>query len=439
MGGYPSSPLYEDTPLGKPKMRLWELTSNSTRYDRARAAPSDEEMRTVWTVWSASFFVYATFNIIVFAGIAASRKTRRRPFNLYLLFLMIPDIMYTLFCAFQCAFLAANTGFVTPSDCQWQSFYLVFGLTANSWLNGVIAGELHRLLTFSGRRRRYFPPTLQKVTRNSLLVYAYSALLSAMGCIAYPWWPHRTDLLNGLVCMPMDFDTTSTILFWTLFVPFMSAIPLLYTLYVGFDVWRKGLLPPSGKRRELTIYFYKITGVFLLMWLPGVFIFYVLSGVTIWAIYAAPLWSHSQGAVAAGVSMMKKDIYDAVMDFVWCRSCKRCRGANDDGDDAEQAPSSLGSHLSLHERQLSDRAGLQRSVMNVWNNAQPATSDTVPDGDSHIDDDDDDIYSQGSSHKDPHDDKELGIIEEDRGEDDGVGEDRWRDEGEEGDKSDRRV
>ena len=38
MGGYASSPLYEDTQLGKPALRLWEITANSTRYDKARAA-----------------------------------------------------------------------------------------------------------------------------------------------------------------------------------------------------------------------------------------------------------------------------------------------------------------------------------------------------------------------------------------------------------------
>jgi hypothetical protein len=387
-------------------MRLWEITANSTRYDRARAAPSDEAMRNAWTVWSVAFFLFAAFNIFVFAGIVSSRKTRRRPFNLYLLYLMLPDIIYTLFCAIQCATLVANTGFATPSDCHWQSFYLVFGLTANSWLNGVIANELYRLLSFSSNRRKYNPPTLKAVTRKSLLVYLYSILLAGMGCMAYPWWPHRTDLQNGLVCLPMDFDTTSTILFWTLFFPFMSAIPLVYCVVVAFVVYRKGLLPPKGKRREITIYFYKITAVFLIMWLPGVFIFYVLSGVTIWAIYAAPLWSHSQGAVAAGVAMMKKDVYDAVMDLAWCRAeccrgscCYMCRGpryTSETGGAGRPTSNSTTSgdfpHRSASAR-LSDRAGLRASIMRIMEKNSLRRQSVEDDDD---DDDDEDIYSQGS-------------------------------------------
>ena len=409
MGGYASSPLYEDTQLGKPALRLWEITANSTRYDKARAAPSDEAMRNAWTVWSVAFFLFATFNIIVFAGILASRKVRQRPFNLYLIYLMVPDIVYTLFCAIQCATLVANTGFANPSDCHWQSFYLVFGLTANSWLNGVIANELYRLLSFSNYRRKYTPPTLKVVTRNSLLVYLYSILLAGMGCMAYPWWPHRTDLQNGLVCLPMDFDTTSTILFWTVFFPFMSAIPLLYCVGVAIVVYKKGLLPPQGKRREITIYFYKITGVFLIMWLPGIFIFYVLSGVTIWAIYAAPLWSHSQGAVAAGVAMMKKDVYDAVMDLVWCRvkCCKRCccymcrgpRYTSETGGNGRPTSTSTTFSDEVLRRpsgpsRLSDRAGLRASIMRLM---ESASATSLHRRNSVVDEDvDEDIYSQGS-------------------------------------------
>ena len=399
MGGNASSPLYEETPLGRPSLRQDDLTSKSTRYDRARAAPSDEDLHRAWIVWSTFFFLFAIFNIIVFSGIVSSRKTRRKPFNLYVLFLMIPDIIYTLFCAVQCATLAANTGFVSPSRCHFQSFYLIFGLTANSWLNAVIASELHRLLSFCGRRRRYFPPSLRRVTFNSLMVYAYSAILAAMGCITFPWWPHQTDLQNGLVCLPMDFDVMSTILFWTVFLPLMSALPLMYCMWVAYDVWRKKLLPPSGKRREITIFFFRITGIFLLMWLPGIFIFYVLSGVSMWIIYAAPLWSHSQGAVASGIVMMRKDVYDAVMDLVWCRRCKCCpRDGNVD-----------------------DVAIWNGRISESFNNSTP--SDTVHSREeSHVDDDDDnnddddsDTYSQCALKEDELDQNQLDIIKEDEG------------------------
>ena len=317
------SPLYEDVPLGQPALRVWELNENSTGYDRQRAAPSDETRHKVWIAWSTFFFAFAAFNVIVFLGIITARKVRKRPFNVYVIFLMIPDIIYTLSCAIQCAILAARNGFVTPTSCQIQSFYLMFGLTANSWMNALVARELKRLLTWSSRRARYKPPPSKKIAWDSFYVYLFSAGLSfASWVVNIPWWPHRTDLQNGLVCLPIGFDTASTVVFWVVFFPIMSGFPLFYCFYVVWDVWRKQLLPPPGKRRELMIYFYRITGVFAVMWVPGVFFFYasaVLPNVSVWVIYVASVWSHSQGAVAAAVSMMKEDVYGAVMNLVWCR------------------------------------------------------------------------------------------------------------------------
>lgn len=318
-----SSPLYDGIPLGKPALRIWELNETSTSYDKQRAAPSDATMRRVWTAWSTFFFAFAAFNIIVFLGIVTARKVRRRPFNVYVIFLMIPDIIYTLSCAIQCALLAARNGFQTPLACQIQSFYLMFGLTANSWMNALVARELRRLLTWSGRRGRYKPPPYKTIVRDSLVVYFASACISFISWVVnVPWWPHRTDLQNGLVCLPMAYDMASTLVFWLLFFPVMSAIPLMYCAWVAFDVWRRNLLPPPGKRRELMIYFYRITGVFAVMWVPGVFFFYVSAAFPkehVWAIYIASVWSHSQGAVAAAVSMLKEDVYRAVMNLIWCR------------------------------------------------------------------------------------------------------------------------
>ena len=386
------SPLYEDVQLGKPGLRVWELNENSTGYDRQRAAPSDETMQKVWIAWSTFFFAFAIFNIIVFLGIVTARKVRSRPFNVYVIFLMIPDIIYTFSCAIQCAFLAARNGFVSPGVCQLQSFYLMFGLTANSYMNALVARELKRLLTSSSRRARYKPPTTKKIAWDSCVVYLFSAGISmASWVVNVPWWPHRTDLQNGLVCLPISFDKASTIVFWVAFFPIMSGFPLLYCFYVVWDVWRKQLLPPPGKRRELMIYFYRITGVFAVMWVPGVFFFYasaVLPKVNVWAIYVASVWSHSQGAVAAAVSMMKEDVYGAVMNLVWCRGkwddpflSRRRISVRVSGNPLRRTGSSA---IDAHATSLSTMPDIR--VM-----SQDLTSD-----DLQLDGEDDDDYSQGS-------------------------------------------
>ena len=320
-----TDPFYGDVQLGRPGVRIWEVDESSTNFERQRAAPSDETLHRVWMAWSTFFFAFATFNVIVFLGIITARKVRRRPFNVYVIFLMVPDIVYTLSCAVQCAILSARGGFITPGSCQVQSFYLMFGLTANSWMNALVAKELRRLLTVSGRRARYKPPKKTKIFRDCLFVYLFSAVLAMISWLdSVPWWPHKTGLQNGLVCLPIAYDLTSSLVFWLVFFPIMSGVPLFYCAYVAWHVWYQNLLPPPGKRRELMAYFYRITGVFAIMWVPGVFFFYVSVtfpnvNVQVWAIYIASVWSHSQGAVAAAVSMLKEDVYGAVMNLVWCK------------------------------------------------------------------------------------------------------------------------
>ena len=50
-----------NVPLGQPPLRVWELTSNSTRYDRYVAAPSDATMHQMWTGWAVIFGIVAGF------------------------------------------------------------------------------------------------------------------------------------------------------------------------------------------------------------------------------------------------------------------------------------------------------------------------------------------------------------------------------------------
>ena len=118
-----------ELPLGRPALRQWELTEDSSRYDRNRAAPADEVLRRVWISWSTLYFVFAFFNLIVLLGTISSRRVRRKPFNLYLIYLMIPDVLMTGACAITCAYLAANGGFTHPWICRFQSVYIMFGVS----------------------------------------------------------------------------------------------------------------------------------------------------------------------------------------------------------------------------------------------------------------------------------------------------------------------
>ena len=87
----------ESVPLGQITIRQWELTRHSTRYDRLQAAPSDEQLETMWLVWIVVSSVVAIGVGTVLLGLLADRKARQNPFNLYLVFLMVPDVLFSFF------------------------------------------------------------------------------------------------------------------------------------------------------------------------------------------------------------------------------------------------------------------------------------------------------------------------------------------------------
>lgn len=106
-------------------------------------------------------------------------------------------------------------------------------------------------------------------------------------------------------------------------MPIFSVIPILYVIYVSFDIWRRQLLPPSGKRRLLAVYFGRIVIVFLLMWGPYFLLNYLLAAfLPTWVIFAAGTLSHLQRPISASVCLLKPDIYHAVRRFVACQSCR---------------------------------------------------------------------------------------------------------------------
>lgn len=63
----------------------------------------------------------------------------------------------------------------------------------------------------------------------------------------------------GFTCAVSETTTSSdTLLWWLVLVPLMFGIPYLYTAWVVYNVVvRSNLLPLKGRRRELSLYFFR--------------------------------------------------------------------------------------------------------------------------------------------------------------------------------------
>jgi hypothetical protein len=202
------------------------------------------------------------------------------------------------------------------------------------------------MLRSSFDRKRYFPPSRWKVAVQSVCVYLYCAFVSAWAILPFmDWLPQEAHSMAGLVCVPVEYDRASTLFFWLAFVPLFIGIPLCYVGFVVWDVLYHKLLPPRGKRRVIGVYFFRICVVFVVMWIPTVLVFYVLSRLDPWAVWASAVWSHFQGFVSSTVSLLKPDVARAVKDFFYCRACS---AQGDTYDVSDSFRSSYWGSRSMH-------------------------------------------------------------------------------------------
>ena len=307
-----------------------ELDETNTRYDGYAAGGSDHDRHVQWIVFASISLAVSAFVLLVLTSILTKKSVRRNPFNLFLVFLMVPDLVFSLVCGINCSLNAARGGYVSANWCRFQVVYCIWGIGANAWLNAVIARHVHTMLRCGQTMTRYFPPTLRRVAMESTMVYLWMIFVSVWPFIDV--LPHRITLSQGIACLPHPYDVTSEIFFWAVFMPCFALIPTVYVMYVAIDVWRKGMLPKSStKRRNIAIYFFRLTMVFLVMWIPSIFLMFVSSMFTSsWVGFIGGCWSHLQGAVSATASLMKQDIGEAFVEFVTCgkRHLKRKIGSN---------------------------------------------------------------------------------------------------------------
>lgn len=161
---------------GSAILRQWELNSNSTRYDRIQAAPSDGDLLVMRIIWSAILFSVSCLTVLLLlAIIRAPAKVRKSTFNTYLFYLVIPDCVFSVGCFTTCvtnAFLG-----LTDWMCHVQHIYLIFRTGVNCWLNAVVAWQLYLLLRKSrfpdlSNRSHYKAPTHKDAQRHAMMVYA---------------------------------------------------------------------------------------------------------------------------------------------------------------------------------------------------------------------------------------------------------------------------
>jgi hypothetical protein len=135
---------HESVPLGQPIYRWSDMNDESEYWDYYVAAPDDQEtLVQMWWGLGAVSLAAAVFVLTVMSSILLSPKARASSFNMYLVYLMVPDFFFSASCVFICWLSATAGHFRSSALCHYESFYVVFGIGGNAWVNVLIIKELH--------------------------------------------------------------------------------------------------------------------------------------------------------------------------------------------------------------------------------------------------------------------------------------------------------
>ena len=292
------------------------LLRNASRYMWSRAKADPATLSATWLTWTVASGVAAVASLTIIAGILRSTKARGNVFNLLIVFLCVPDFVFSLLCGVTCALsYMADEYYAGSLGCKWQAFYVIFGFTGSMWMQVVIAAELrHALRCSRGEQRAYVHPTLRQVLGRAGAVYALSLFFASW--IFLDAIPVRAAATSGMACVPLAHDPGSEVFLWVVYLGVVAFLPLGGILYMAWDIFRRGFhRGVDGATRELLAFFVLVLCVYLIMWLPSVASIWIfdarIPGGNTFNVFGG-LWSHLQGLVSAFVFLRKRDVLDAV-------------------------------------------------------------------------------------------------------------------------------
>jgi hypothetical protein len=191
--------------------------------------------------------------LILIFGIVCSPRARATTFNLYLVFLAIPDAAFNL--------LALVRGLYNTSGTPvaWGAIHFIgyFYSATNIWLNTVVVCKVYILLRNSRVRRHTRPPSSRSVYIETAVIYFLSSI----------WAIWMTFLIDGRINRLHD---KGGLIAYSLSYIVLALGPFAYSFYVLVRVLKGKLLPLSGRTRVLALYFFRIVFIFIFMWIPSI-------------------------------------------------------------------------------------------------------------------------------------------------------------------------
>ena len=227
------------------------LLRNASRYMWSRAKADPATLSATWLTWTVASGVAAVASLTIIVGILRSTKARGNVFNLLIVFLCVPDFVFSLLCGITCALsYTADEYYGGPLGCKWQAFYVIFGFTGSMWMQVVIAAELRHALRCSREQRAYVHPTLRQVLARAGAVYALSLFFASW--MFLDAIPVRAAATSGMACVPLAHDPGSEVFLWVVYLGVVAFLPLGGILYMAWDIFRHGFHQGVDGARAIT-------------------------------------------------------------------------------------------------------------------------------------------------------------------------------------------
>jgi len=208
-------------------------------------------------------------------------RTRATTYNLYLVFLAIPDLTYNIFLVIlfstyeehmedkkgKCEIVSKS---FPKNNHDIDIALLVSCVFVTLYTNALIFYEILKLLRNSKRRQRCNAPTFEKACLQALLIYV-------LGVVVFIFDYYVVDLFCDDEEIDEDKnsrDCKEKSEIWMISISFfiIAVVPISYLIWVPFRVWREGLIKYDSRFGRLTCllhYFSRIICVYVFFWIPA--------------------------------------------------------------------------------------------------------------------------------------------------------------------------
>lgn len=254
-------------------------------------------------------FICATFCFIVVCSVLCSGKTRVDGFNLYLVFLLVPDVCQSIMQIIVRSVSLKNNIYYVKNQCIIGCFIMNAYIGSNLWMNVLVAHEIFIMLKHTNQGKRFKPSSPKVVLCRVSIVYSLSIVMAIL--LTFNTKPLLDTRIDSEHCNPR-FYGVRTIVCGYFLVGLAYCSPPMYLIYITFVVYKKNLLPPTGKSRFLALYFLRITIVAIIFTIIAILT--SLDDIAEGLIILVAL----QGIFVSLMSVAKNDIYDAVMGAFCC-------------------------------------------------------------------------------------------------------------------------